>query len=119
MYISDLLSAKPNELVSDPIRRKDAITAYEGLVAANVRTPSGEAWENFKVRVRDAFSDPRFADMTVLGANEEVCLYAICTSLVITLCNIHVHITIACPLLIPKYCLTLKAWLLPHFMPSV
>ena len=62
------LLAKPAKAT----RREDAEAAYEGLISANVRTPSGPAWEEFQGRVRLAFDDHRFDDVPKLGADEEV-----------------------------------------------
>ena len=41
-------------------RMEDAQKAYQGLISANVRTPTGPAWDEFRDQVIDAFDDPKF-----------------------------------------------------------
>ena len=41
-------------------RKEDGRFAYNGLVSANLRQPSGQVWEDFTQDVIDSFSDPRF-----------------------------------------------------------
>ena len=51
-----LLTDKPESLD----RTEDGRFVYEGLVSANLRQPSGQAWQEFTYEVIDSFFDPQF-----------------------------------------------------------
>ena len=51
-----LLTDKPESLD----RKEDGRFVYEGLVSANLRQPSGQAWQEFTHEVIDSFFDPQF-----------------------------------------------------------
>ena len=58
------------DAISD--RTDDQAFVFEGFISANLRKPTGGAWDTFTDEVRAAFSDSRFDDFTRLTADDEV-----------------------------------------------
>ena len=53
-------------------RPENATYAYNGLISANLRTPTGPEWDNFTEEVRLAFNDSRFNGWPMLSADQPV-----------------------------------------------
>ena len=63
-----LLIDKPESLD----RKEDGRFVYEGLVSANLRQPSGQAWQEFTHEVIHSFSDPQFDEFSKITEPNQV-----------------------------------------------
>ena len=53
-------------------RKEDGRFVYEGLVSANLRQPSGQAWQEFTHEVILSFSDPQFDEFSKITEPNQV-----------------------------------------------